>query len=175
MKFKHNKIIRRVVPTALCMAMVIPCASIPTFAVQVNPEITTLSSTSSPNYIENHDYVDCVHYYSQNGQLYYQIKYPKNCMDSVILKVVDSQGCLLKTQANLQGVQNWYGFQLNYLYSDDNFEYQELVISFPSNSYQNTWAGAGLKIYANNGTDSYRATNTSYYNTAEGNGYYLTR
>lgn len=147
---------------ALCAVMII-MSVVPAFAVEKYP----------PDYVENHDVVDCINYYKNNGNYYFQVKYPKGMEDYVIVKFGSSDGAGYLSRMLLENTKKYYGIELNYLYSDQYYEYQEIVISCPRDSYQYTWNGVGLKIYYD-GDNPSMATNAPIGSMTEGNGYYLT-
>lgn len=169
-----SKLLKKTLVIAMSAAMLTTSAmSLTAFAADTEPVQT--ASVANVTFTENHSIVHCINYYIQNGSYHFQIKYPKDMINSVIIKIVSADGAGYMTQMLLENTKKYYGFELNYLYSDENYEYQELVINIPRDSYQYTWNGAGIKIYYYDGNNAYMATNTSSGNTTEGNGYYLAK
>lgn len=157
-----RKTIKKFSAVTLCVVMFL-LSTVPVLAVH------------NVTYVENHSVVHCTNYYVQDGNYHFQIKYLKNQIDYVSVKLVSKDGSGYYTQIDMKNLAKYNNFELNYLYSDESYEYQELVIKPVLGSYQYTWDGVGLKIYYYDGVNGYRATNTDINNPNEGTGYYLAK
>ncbi len=157
-----RKLTKTISIIALCVVM-LATTILPTFA-------------SSIVLVEDHSVVDCTHYYKENGNYYFQIKYPKGDLTKVDLALLNNSngyaGGSVSFKHGVSGI-----FELRDAYSDDTYDYKWFVVKcseYPNSMYS-SWNGFGIKIFYFNGENSKMATNTANGSSTQGNGYWLSK
>lgn len=144
-----KKSIKAVSAMALCLVMLI-MSVVPAFAV---------------TYVENHDIIDCTNRFKTNdGKFDFTIKIPKECSFSDVTIAITKND---NGDKYISGNMNYFSSKLTQLYTDgDSVYYQFLTDKYVA-------AGVGIKLYCNKNGSYYRATDTAYYSSTEGRGYWL--
>lgn len=152
-----EKLTQKVSIVTLCLIMIV-LSAVPAFA-------------EDSNYVENHNYVDCSNYYLQDMAYYkFLIKVPNGTsLDCVT--IYDIYGGRYTNLGNIPlGNQT---IKLEYSNQEGDFYMYQfyLVPGLPSHY----WQHYGIKVYYDNGSDHYMATNAANGSTTEGSGYILKR
>ena len=174
--FGKGIVSKKIVAIALA-AVTVTSAGAAMTAISAGAEETTACS-SQYAYRENHNSVECMHRYNENGSAVFVIKTEKRVNSEAHVDVLLKSGDEVKTsQIKLKADSGCWtdeGIFEYYESSDEKFDYFKVVVDY-NDAYGNNYDAVGVKVYFSQYADRQMATDAAIGSFTEGNGYWLSK
>ena len=174
--FVKGIVSKKIVAIALA-AVTVTSAGAAMTAISAGAE-ETAACMSQYAYRENHNSVDCMHRYKENGSAVFVIKTEKKVHSEAHVDVLMKSGDEVKTsQIKLEangGCCTDEGIFEYYESSDEKFDYFKVIVDY-NDYYGNSYDAVGVKVYFSQYADRQMATDTAIGSFTEGNGYWLSK